>query len=69
MEPSMPNEKVFKLFKQCTSQVVEDDALKIEMLANQILTYKIGGWGREFFSSWLEKRKEKYLTLKKNKKK
>ena len=64
----MPIEKIMKLFKDSMKQSEAiDGSLCFESLANIIMTYKIGGYGKEFFSGWLEKRKDKYVALKKKK--
>ena len=58
----MSKKVVLKLFKESTSLAEEDsvDSIQPEVLMRQILTYKIGGYGREFFSSYLSKRKAKW---------
>jgi hypothetical protein len=33
------------------------------------MTYKLGGYGKEFFGSYLESKRAKYKEMKKNKKK
>ena len=33
------------------------------------MSYKLGGYGREFFGSYLESKRGKYKEMKKNKKK
>ena len=45
----------------------EADAIAPEILMRQILHHKIGGYGREFFSTYLSKRKAKFLEKKKKK--
>ena len=45
----------------------EEDAIAPEILMRQILHHKIGGYGREFFSTYLSKRKAKFLEKKKKK--
>ena len=45
----------------------EEDAIAPEILMRQILHHKIGGYGREFFSTYLSKRKAKFLGKKKKK--
>lgn len=43
------------------------DAIAPEILMRLILHYKIGGYGKEFFSNYLNKRKSKFLEKKKKK--
>ena len=46
---------------------VEVDAIAPEILMRQFMHHKIGGYGKEFFSAYLSKRKSKYLDKKKKK--
>ena len=58
------------MFKECLSMSDDDldsDAIQPDVLMRLILHYKIGGYGREFFSVYLNKRKAKFIA--KNKKK
>jgi len=43
----------------------EADAISPEILMRQVMHHKIGGYGREFFSTYLNKRKAKFLGKKK----
>ena len=59
MEPSTTKKLVLKLFKEALAMQEEDaqlDAIEPEILMRQILQYKIGGYGKEFFSAYLSKR-------------
>lgn len=63
MEPSTTKKLVLKLFKEALAMQEEDaqlDAIEPEILMRQILQYKIGGYGKEFFSAYLSKRKAKF---------
>lgn len=44
------------------------DSIPPEVLMRQILQYKIGGYGKEFFGAYLSKRKQKYIDMKSKKK-
>ena len=71
LEPSITKKNVINLFKEVLSMQEEDsevDAIAPEIMMRQILHYKIGGYGKEFFSSYLNKRKSKFLDSKKHKK-
>jgi len=45
----------------------DEDAIAPEILMRQILHHKIGGYGCEFFSTYLSKKKAKFLDKKKKK--
>ena len=65
----MDKQKVLTFFKDCTRKVDSESDVHFDLIANTILTMKMGPWGQEFFTKWLDKRKDKYLALKKMKKK
>ena len=72
MEPSTTKKLVLKLFKEALAMQEEDaqlDAIEPEILMRQILQYKIGGYGKEFFSAYLSKRKAKFRERMQGKKK
>ena len=59
----MAKKSILKLFKQAISTTQETeilDAIEPEVLMRQILQYKIGGYGKEFFGAYLSKRKAKW---------
>ena len=60
------------LFKEALSMADEDsmetDAISPEILLRLIQHYKIGGYGKEFFSNYLSKRKAKFIDKHKKKK-
>ena len=62
LEPSITKKVVLKLFKEAASLADDDnvDSISPEILMRQILQYKIGGYGKEFFSTYLSKRKAKF---------
>ena len=63
LEPGITKKVVLKLFKQAINMAedAEDvDAIAPEVLMRQILQYKIGGYGKEFFGPYLSKRKIKW---------
>ena len=49
-----------------TEDDAEADAIAPEIIMRQILHYKIGGYGKEFFSIYLNKRKAKFIDKKKH---
>ena len=51
-----------KLFKEAVSLADDDnvDSIQPEVLMRVILSYKVGGFGKEFFSAYLSKRKSKW---------
>ena len=70
LEPNIMKKSIITLFKECLSMSDDEevsDAIQPEVLMRLILHYKIGGFGKEFFSVYLNKRKTKFLA--KNKKK
>ena len=72
MEPGTTKKLVLKLFKEALAMQEEDaqlDAIEPEILMRQILQYKIGGYGKEFFSNYLNKRKAKFKERMQGKKK
>ena len=72
LEPSIQKKNVISLFKEALSMAEDDheaDAIAPEILMRQILHHKIGGYGKEFFSTYLNKRKAKFLDKKIKKKK
>ena len=76
LEPKIGATKVLELYKKClvsqkqTNKSEElSDAINLEELKDVIMTYKLGGYGREFFGSYLESKRNKYKEMKKNKKK
>ena len=50
-----------------TENDAEADAIAPEIMVRLIMHYKIGGYGKEFFSNYLNKRKSKFLDKKKKK--
>ena len=72
LEPGINNEVAFLLFKESMAMnetSVLTDAIEPKVLVEIILQYKLGGYGKEFFSDYLTKRKDKYkesLTKKHN---
>ena len=72
IEPGTDKKTVLKLFKEALAMQDDADdldAIEPEILMRQILQYKIGGFGKEFFSAYLSKRKAKHLDKKSGKKK
>lgn len=70
LEPNILKKNIITMFKECLSMSDDDldsDAIQPDVLMRLILHYKIGGYGREFFSVYLNKRKAKFIA--KNKKK
>ena len=70
LEPTASKKNILTLFKEALSMAedgAEADAIAPEILMRQILHHKIGGYGREFFSTYLSKRKAKFLEKKKKK--
>ena len=70
LEPNVTKKNVINLFKEALSMAEDDaeaDAIAPEIMMRLILHYKIGGYGKEFFSSYLNKRKTKFLDKKKKK--
>ena len=66
----MTKKNIINLFKQALSMAddqADADAIAPEILMRLILHYKIGGYGKEFFSNYLNKRKSKFLEKKKKK--
>jgi hypothetical protein len=46
---------VLKLWKKVVRVADGDGHIDFNLLSSMIMSYKIGGWGKEFFSGWLEK--------------
>jgi len=55
--------------KDAHSNIEFSDAINFEDLKDIIMTYKLGGYGKEFFGGYLESKRAKYKEMKKNKKK
>mmetsp|Transcript_13462 Transcript_13462/g.18426 ORF Transcript_13462/g.18426 Transcript_13462/m.18426 type:complete len:96 (-) Transcript_13462:139-426(-) len=71
LEPTITKKIVLKLFKEALAMQDDDtqiDAITPEILMRQILQYKIGGFGKEFFSVYLSKRKARQQEKKQKKK-
>mmetsp|Transcript_19959 Transcript_19959/g.24659 ORF Transcript_19959/g.24659 Transcript_19959/m.24659 type:complete len:96 (-) Transcript_19959:146-433(-) len=71
LEPNITKKIVLKLFKEALAMQDDDtqiDAITPEILMRQILQYKIGGFGKEFFSVYLSKRKARQQEKKQKKK-
>ena len=71
LEPKISKKNVINLFKEALSMAEDDaetDAIAPEIMMRLILHFKIGGYGKEFFSSYLNKRKSKFIENKKKKK-
>jgi len=71
LEPGCSKKVVLKLFKQVLAMADDDedmDAIPPEVFMRQIVQYKLGGYGKEFFGPYLQKRKAKYLEMKGKKK-
>ena len=61
LEPNIKEPTVIKLFKDALNLVSDRkmiDAIDPEILVSLIMRYKIGGYGKEFFSAYLNKRKK-----------
>ena len=70
LEPKVSKKNVIGLFKEALSMAEDDaeaDAIAPEIMVRLIMHYKIGGYGKEFFSSYLNKRKAKFIEKKKRK--
>ena len=70
LEPNVSKKNVINLFKEALSMTENDaevDAIAPEIMVRLILHYKIGGYGKEFFSNYLNKRKVKFIDKKKKK--
>ena len=70
LEPNVTKKNIITLFKEALSMAEDDaesDAIAPEILMKQILYHKIGGYGKEFFSHYLSRRKTKFLEKKKKK--
>ena len=72
LEPGITKKTIITLFKEALSMAdeesVETDSISPEILQRQIQHYKIGGYGKEFFSNYLSKRKVKFMDKNKKKK-
>ena len=69
MEPSISNKFGLYMYKNTMSQQQEKfDALTLENLTGLIMEWNLGGYGKPLFSEWLEKKRPKYLEMKKKRK-
>ena len=69
IDSELDQNQILKLWQiSCKWDHKKPDQICFETLANVILNHKIGGWGKEFFSSWLDKNQGKYKDMKKKKK-
>lgn len=70
LEPGVTKKNVITLFKEALSMAdhdAEEDSISPEILMRLVLYHKIGGYGKEFFGNYLNKRKSKYLSKDKKK--
>lgn len=68
LEPKISNAKIIDFYNKCFSQQEESntDSICLKTLADIIMIYKLGGFGREFFGAYLETKKAVYKEIKKN---
>ena len=71
-EPTISENVTFHLFKEALSVSplsIYNDAIEPYVISHMIYKYKLGGYGVEFFSNYLNRRKQTYREQVINKKK
>lgn len=70
LEPTIQNAKIIEFYNKCFAieKRGEAESICLKTLNDIIMLYKLGGYGKEFFGSYLESVKLYYKELKKNRK-
>jgi len=70
LEPEISQPKIIEFYNKCfaTDNKATTECIDLNILNDVIMTYKLGGYGKEFFGNYLESVKSQYKELKKNKK-
>lgn len=70
LEPTIQNAKIIEFYNKCFAieKREEAESICLKTLNDIIMLYKLGGYGKEFFGSYLESVKLYYKELKKNRK-